>query len=137
LLLCAWREPHGAALEAPRTQAPLQTARLRGAPLHDTVVARALALLQKDLGRRWSVDELGAAVGLSRAALARRFVAALGEPPLRLQARLRLERAALLLERTDASLAEVASQVGYESEFAFSRAFRRRYGVAPGAHRQR
>ena len=75
-------------------------------------------------------------MGLSRAALARRFVAALGEPPLRLQARLRLERAALLLERTDASLAEVASQVGYESEFAFSRAFRREYGAPPATWRR-
>jgi AraC-like DNA-binding protein len=76
------------------------------------------------------------AVGLSRAAFARRFARALGVSPIAYLAELRLARAAQRLSECDHSLAEVATEVGYESEFAFSRAFKRRYGVPPAAYRR-
>ena len=62
--------------------------------------------------------------------------ATLGEPPQRWLARVRLERSAALLVESDDGLAGVAAAVGYDSEFAFSRAFRRQFGVAPGAYRR-
>ena len=85
---------------------------------------------------RLSVAGLARAVGLSRAAFARRFVLATGVSPLRFLNALRLERAAQLLGETDAGLAEVAEKVGYASEFAFSRAFKRHHGVAPSVYRR-
>ena len=75
-------------------------------------------------------------VGLSRAAFARRFAAVSGRSPLRYLTELRLALAANLLETTDDSLAELALSVGYASEFAFSRAFKRKYGLAPGSFRR-
>jgi transcriptional regulator GlxA family with amidase domain len=102
----------------------------------DQAVQRALAALQLDLRRRWSVQGLAKAVGLSRAAFARRFARALGVSPIAYLAELRLARAAQRLSEGDQSLAEVAREVGYESEFAFSRAFKRSYGVPPAAYRR-
>jgi transcriptional regulator GlxA family with amidase domain len=119
--------------------ARVEQKRERSAPLArvvDGVVARATQLLRADLKRRWTVRELARAVGVSRAVLARRFVQALGEPPQRWLARERLERAATLLVASDDALAGVAAAVGYDSEFAFNRAFRRQFGVAPGAYRR-
>jgi transcriptional regulator GlxA family with amidase domain len=107
------------------------------APVLDGVVARAAQLLRADLRRHWTVQELAQKVGVSRAVLARRFVQALGEPPQRWLTRVRLERAAALLVESEAGLASVADAVGYDSEFAFSRAFRRQFGVAPGFFRRR
>jgi AraC-like DNA-binding protein len=112
---------------------------LRGAtngPPIDKQVARALAFLQADPAKAWTVQRLGRAVGLSRAAFARRFSAVTGRSPRRFLSELRLGLAASLLERTDDSLAEIARHVGYASEFAFSRAFKRRHGVAPGSFRR-
>ena len=103
----------------------------------DLHVARALGLMCSELGKRWTVESLARAVGLSRAAFAKRFVLGTGSSPLRYLCQLRLERAAELLQSTDASLGELADVVGYTSEFAFSRAFKRRYGVAPGVFRRR
>jgi len=103
----------------------------------DRPVARALSLLQAEPAKRWTVAELSRAAGLSRAAFARRFTAVTGRPPLRYLTELRLSLAADLLERTCASLAELALEVGYRSEFAFSRAFKRQYGIAPGGYRRR
>lgn len=102
----------------------------------DRPIARALAALQREPERAWTVERLARSVGLSRAAFARRFVAALGCSPARYLTDLRLALAASLLENSDASLAEIASRVGYLSEFAFSRAFKRRHGVAPGSFRR-
>jgi AraC-like DNA-binding protein len=102
----------------------------------DARVARALELMRSRLERRWTVASLARAAGLSRAAFARRFLAELGAPPLRHLTELRLARAAELLVEGDASLAAVAAEVGYESEFAFGRAFKRRFGVAPGVYRR-
>ena len=102
----------------------------------DRQVARALGLLRAQPAKPWTVERLARAVGLSRAAFARRFVAASGRSPRRFLGELRLALAASLLESTDDSLAELAAGVGYTSEFAFSRAFKRRYGVSPGSFRR-
>ena len=102
----------------------------------DRPIARALTLLQAEPAKSWTVESLAKAVGLSRAAFARRFVSVCGRSPLRYLTELRLALAASLLESSDESLAEVATRVGYASEFAFSRAFKRLHGVAPGIYRR-
>ena len=102
----------------------------------DLAVERALGLMQANLTRRWTVRSLAKAAGLSRAAFARRFARSLGESPIARLARLRLERAARLLVESDASLAEVARSVGYSSEFAFSRAFKRHHALSPASFRR-
>ncbi|WP_434040921.1 MULTISPECIES: AraC family transcriptional regulator [Sorangium] len=103
----------------------------------DRRVARALQLIQEKPAARWTIEALARAAGLSRAAFARRFLAEVGVPPLRYVAELRMQRAAELLAEGDRSLASVAAEVGYDSEFAFSRAFKRHTGEAPGAFRRR
>jgi transcriptional regulator GlxA family with amidase domain len=85
---------------------------------------------------RWTVARLAKVAGLSRAAFARRFAAEVGAPPLRHVAALRMARAADLLARTDASLADIAARTGYANEFALSRAFHRLVGAPPGAYRR-
>jgi transcriptional regulator GlxA family with amidase domain len=104
--------------------------------LRDLVVRRALDLFARDPKRRWTVETIAEAVGVSRAALARRFVAALGEPPLRALTRMRMEHAGRLLATTDDGLVAIADAVGYDSEFAFSRAFKRARGVPPAVFRR-
>jgi len=110
-----------------RMQAPCSIA--------DDGVARASALLRAHLEAPWTVARLSKSVGISRAALARRFVATFAESPIQHLTRLRMERAAELLTTTNHRLASIAPQVGYDSEFALSRAFRRHFGVPPGAYR--
>ncbi len=83
-----------------------------------------------------SIPELARRVGVSRASLVRRFRSALGESPSRYLKGVRLRRAAHRLLTTDDGLAAIAADIGYASEFAFSRAFKRRYGVAPGIYRR-
>jgi len=82
------------------------------------------------------VDELGRAVGLSRSALADRFTRLIGVPPMHYVASWRMQVASQKLRNTSASLAQVADMVGYESEAAFSRAFKRAVGVAPATWRR-
>ena len=107
-----------------------QTGWLAG--LRDPYVGRALALLHRDITRRWTVDDLGHEVGLSRSALADRFIRLIGMPPMQYLAHWRMQVATQRLLNTNASLAQVAESVGYDSEAAFSRAFRR-----PSVWRQR
>ena len=102
----------------------------------DRRVVLALSLLQAAPAQRWTVARLARKVGLSRAAFARRFALVSGRSPLRYLTDLRLALAANCLEHGDDSLAEVAQHVGYRSEFSFSRAFKRKYGVAPGTFRR-
>src|SRR5262249_24978541 len=111
-----------------------QTGWLAG--LRDTYVARALALLHRDIARAWSVDELGREAGLSRSALADRFIRLIGGPPMHYLANLRMQVAMQTLRDTSASLAQVADMVGYESEAAFSRAFKKATGTAPATWRR-
>src|SRR5215475_5231352 len=93
--------------------------------LREPHVARALALMHSDITRRWTVDDLGRETGLSRSALAERFVRLIGAPPMHYLASWRMQVAAQSLRNTSMSLAQVAKTVGYDSEAAFSRAFKK------------
>lgn len=106
------------------------------AGLRDPFVSRALELLHSDVTRPWTVDELSRQVGLSRSALAERFQRLVGQPPMGYFARWRMEVAAQHLRSSSASIAQVAHSVGYEAEAAFSRAFKKAFGVAPALWRQ-
>jgi transcriptional regulator GlxA family with amidase domain len=111
-----------------------QTGWLAG--LRDPYVARALALLHRDITRAWSVDNLSREVGLSRSALADRFISLIGVPPMHYVASWRMQVAIQKLRNTSASLAQVADLVGYSSEAAFSRAFKKTFGTAPATWRR-
>jgi len=104
--------------------------------LDDPPVAAALARLHEDPARSWSVASLAAEAGLSRAAFARRFAAAVGRPPLAYLTSWRMRLAEELLREPGMTLAGVAQAVGYGSEFAFSAAFKRERGLAPAAWRR-
>lgn len=106
------------------------------AGLRDPYVARALALIHRDVARTWTVDDLGREVGLSRSALGDRFIRLLGVPPIHYVLRWRMQVARQKLRNSAASLAQVADIVGYESEAAFSRAFKKAIGTSPGAWRR-
>jgi transcriptional regulator GlxA family with amidase domain len=105
-------------------------------PLVDRFVTRALGLLHDAPAARWTVASLAKKVGTSRAVLARRFRAITGLSPLRYLSRVRMERATELLLTSDLSLAEIAREVGYDSEFSFNRAFKRNRGLPPGIFRR-
>jgi AraC-like DNA-binding protein len=105
------------------------------AGLRDRFVGRALSMLHAQPARAWTVDELARAVGLSRSALAQRFTELLGQPPMQYLARWRLQIASRELLGESKPLAAVAEQVGYESEAAFNRAFKREFGMPPAAWR--
>jgi AraC-like DNA-binding protein len=107
------------------------------AGLRDRFVGHALALLHDDPGRTWSVEELGNRVGLSRSALHDRFAATVGDTPMRYLARWRIQVAAARLRDTGATVASIALEVGYESEAAFARAFKRTVGEPPATWRRR
>jgi AraC-like DNA-binding protein len=106
------------------------------AALRDPHVARALALLHGDLTRSWTADELGREVGLSRSALAERFTRLIGVAPMHYLASWRLQVAAQELRNGRTSLVQVANKIGYESEAAFSRAFKKAFGTAPATWRR-
>jgi len=106
------------------------------AGMRDPVLGRALGLLHGQLTRRWTTDDLARETGLSRSAFAERFTRAIGEPPMRYLARQRLEHASVPLRETTDAIARIAYAVGYESEAAFNRAFRREYSVPPAAWRR-
>jgi AraC-like DNA-binding protein len=105
------------------------------AALADRVVSQALAAVHAEPAHAWTVEELGAAAGLSRAAFARRFTALVGEPPLTYVTRWRMTTATRLLRETDKPLGQVGAAIGYGSAFAFAKAFRREYATTPGAYR--
>ena len=111
-----------------------QTGWLAG--LRDPHVARALALLHREITRRWTVEDLGREVGLSRSVLADRFMRLIGAPPMHYLAQWRMQVATQKLRSTSAPLGQVAEDVGYDSEAAFSRAFKKTFGVAPGTWRR-
>ncbi len=101
----------------------------------DPVVVSALQLLHDDHAHSWTVESLAAAVGVSRAALARRFAAAVGEPPMSYLTTWRLALAADLLLDPGATVGRVAHEVGYGSAFTLSTAFKRAYGCSPRSYR--
>ncbi|MER7706773.1 AraC family transcriptional regulator [Kitasatospora sp. NPDC097605] len=102
----------------------------------DEVVGPALRLLHDDPARPWTVAALAAEVGVSRAGLARRFTALVGEPPMAYLANWRLAMAADLLRDPELTIAAVARRVGYGDAFALSTAFKRVRGITPQEHRR-
>jgi AraC-like DNA-binding protein len=107
------------------------------AAVSDPVVGRALKLIHDDPERDWSADGLARAANTSRSVLGDRFRALLGQSPIRYLVEWRMQIAADLLRSTELKLAAVAERVGYGSEAAFSRAFRRHVGHAPAEWRDR
>lgn len=112
---------------------PAETGWLAG--LRDPFVGQALAALHADPCEAWTVDRLARAAGLSRSVLAERFAAMVGQPPMQYLALWRMQLASRLLARGE-QVAAVATAVGYESEAAFSRAFKKVVGQAPGTWRR-
>lgn len=104
--------------------------------LQDPLLGPALASVHREPERDWTVATLADAASMSRSAFAARFTALVGEPPMRYLTRWRMELARAALEADDAPVAHVAERLGYQSETAFSRAFRRHTGSAPGAFRR-
>jgi AraC-like DNA-binding protein len=107
------------------------------AGLRDRFVGRALALMHDAPATEWTVDELGRRVGLSRSALHERFIEVIGQPPMQYLTNWRMQVGAALLRDTNATVASVAQDVGYDSEAAFARAFKRLVGRPPAAWRRR
>lgn len=103
----------------------------------DPLVGRALALIHRNPAQCRTLAALASATGASRSVLSERFTQVLGEPPIAYLTRWRLQLGAQLLETTTRSVLDVACEVGYQSEAAFSRAFRREFGVPPGRFRRR
>jgi len=104
--------------------------------LRDPVVGRALALLHTQIARAWTAEELAREVFLSRSAFAERFTALIGVPPIKYLATWRMQVAAQRLRETQRSIAQIATDVGYESEAAFTRAFKREFAASPAAWRK-
>jgi AraC-like DNA-binding protein len=111
-----------------------QTGWLAG--LRDRFVGRALALLHERPEHRWTIEELGDAVGLSRSALHERFVTLIGQPPIQYLAQWRMQVASQRLLQSSTNVASIALEIGYDSEAAFSRAFKRMVGVPPATWRR-
>ena len=107
------------------------------AGLTDRYVTRALALMNAQPGKNWTVQTLASAVGLGRSAFAERFGRLVGEGPAAFLLKVRMRKAAALIREGRLSLKEIASAVGYRSEAAFNRAFARQTGETPGRYRTR
>lgn len=104
--------------------------------IRDPQVGRALAAVHRNPAAPWTIASLARQAGMSRSAFAARFTALMGEPVMQYVLRWRMYRAADALQREDTSLGAIAERVGYESEAAFGRAFKRVLGVSPGAARR-
>jgi AraC-like DNA-binding protein len=105
--------------------------------LHDRGIAPAVRAIHEHPEQPWSLGALADLCAMSRSAFAARFRRLTGDSPIRYVTRCRLTRAARQLRTSDHGLAEIARLAGYESEFSFSRAFKRAFGVAPRAYRER
>jgi len=105
--------------------------------LGDPQIGAALGLIHEDPAGPWTVQSLASSAGMSRSAFASRFNRLIGEPPLHYLTRWRMQKAQRLLRDGRVSLSDVATRVGYDSEAAFSKAFKRAVGAAPGAYRRR
>jgi AraC-like DNA-binding protein len=101
----------------------------------DPIVGKSLGLLHSRIAHPWTIANLADEVGISRSALVERFTRYLSEPPMTYLTRWRLQLAARSLEGTPRGIAEIAADVGYESEAAFNRAFKREFGQPPGRYR--
>jgi len=103
--------------------------------LRDPSIGKVLALIHESPQQRWTVDKLAGSASMSRAAFAKRFSDLVGESPLAYVTRWRMDLAANLLRESNSPINIVATQVGYESETAFSKIFRRSRGLPPGQYR--
>lgn len=103
--------------------------------LRDPAITTALHGMHRHPDKPWTVEDLGAVAGLSRAAFAKRFATIVGQPPLAYLTWWRMTLAAQLLRESDAPLRTVAARCGYASEYAFGKAFKRAYDMAPGRYR--
>jgi AraC-like DNA-binding protein len=106
------------------------------AGLRDRFVGKVLALMHERPEQPWTIDDLGREVGLSRSALHERFVRYLGQPPMQYLASWRIQLGTRLLRDSNRNVATIALDVGYDSEAAFSRAFKRMVGMPPAAWRR-
>jgi len=106
------------------------------AGLRDPVVGRALALLHTQLARAWTAEELAREACLSRSAFAERFTALIGVPPIKYLTTWRMQVAAQRLRESRRSMAQIAAGVGYDSEAAFARAFKREFALSPAQWRK-
>jgi AraC-like DNA-binding protein len=105
--------------------------------LQDKQVGRAIALIHREPERPWTVDSLARELAMSRSAFAARFTELVGEPVMQYVARWRMQVALGALRDEGVTVAELARRLGYRSEAAFARAFKRVIGVPPGAVRRR
>jgi AraC-like DNA-binding protein len=105
--------------------------------MRDPFVGKALSLLHDSPAHDWTIEKLAKQVGLSRSVLAERFVQYVGTPPMQYLAKWRMQKASELLSGGNANLANIAADIGYESEAAFSRAFKKMIGVPPSEWRRR
>jgi AraC family transcriptional regulator, alkane utilization regulator len=124
-------------VEVVRRYAELLPASAKGwfAALNDPIVGRALQFVHGDPARRWTLDELAREAGASRTVLAERFGTVLSQAPIEYVTSWRMQLAAERIRNSKDSLAAIAADVGYESEAAFNRAFKRVTGVTPGRWR--
>jgi AraC-like DNA-binding protein len=104
--------------------------------LQDKQIGQAIALIHRDPARTWSVESLAREVAMSRSAFSARFTERVGEPVMQYVTRWRMHVALTWLKEDSAALGEMASRLGYQSEAAFSRAFKRFIGVSPGSVRR-
>jgi len=116
------------------TLPPDQTGWLAG--MRDPAVGRALALMHERPADSWTLERLGDRAGLSRSVLHERFAHFIGQTPMQYLSRWRMQIAARRLRDSDSKVVDIALEVGYENEPAFSRAFRREVGESPGAWRR-
>ena len=101
----------------------------------DLIVGKSLSLMHSRIAHPWTIADLADEVGISRSALVERFTRYLSEPPMTYLTRWRLQLAARSLATTSRGVAEIAADIGYESEAAFNRAFKREFGQPPGRYR--
>jgi AraC-like DNA-binding protein len=104
--------------------------------LRDRHIGRAIQAIHGQPARQWTLEMLAHEVGLSRSVFAERFVHCVGLSPMNYLGRWRMQLAARRLEIPDVSIAQIAAEVGYESEAAFNRSFKKYVGVPPGAWRK-
>lgn len=107
------------------------------AGLRDPFVGKALSLMHGEPARAWTIEELAREVALSRSVLAERFSDLVGMPPMHYLAKWRMQIAAGMLSAGNTNIATIAAEIGYSSEAAFSRAFKKTVGVPPSAWRRR
>lgn len=104
--------------------------------IRDKQIGRAIAMIHRDPASNWTLASLADAVGMSRSAFSARFTELVGDPAMHYAVHWKMRSALTRLQETDSSMAELANSFGYDSEAAFSRAFKRVMGSAPGAARR-